>query len=239
MKKIEKGAEILWLLGILTVALGVAICSKADLGVSMIAAPAFIVNEYVIKFFPQFSVGMTEYSIQGIMLLLMCLIVGKFTWKYLLSFLAAVIYGYTLDFFIMILGGISAGSLPAQWCMLLLGDMITAFGVACFFRTYLPLQVYELFVAEVASCKKLDIIRTKRAFDISLLVISAVLAAVFFGDFENLSLTKSFHSLGAGTVVTTVINSVLIRLFGNLLDRVFGSTPAFPFLYKVLDRGSR
>jgi len=41
MKKFEKSAELLWLFGIIFVALGVAICSKADLGVSMIAAPAF------------------------------------------------------------------------------------------------------------------------------------------------------------------------------------------------------
>jgi hypothetical protein len=35
----QKSSELLWLLGIVLVALGVAVCSKADLGVSMIAAP--------------------------------------------------------------------------------------------------------------------------------------------------------------------------------------------------------
>ena len=39
MKKIQKSAELLWVFGIVFVALGVAICSKANLGVSMIAAP--------------------------------------------------------------------------------------------------------------------------------------------------------------------------------------------------------
>ena len=39
MKKIQKSAELLWVFGIVFVALRVAICSKANLGVSMIAAP--------------------------------------------------------------------------------------------------------------------------------------------------------------------------------------------------------
>ena len=35
----QKSSELLWLLGIVLAALGVAVCSKADLGISMIAAP--------------------------------------------------------------------------------------------------------------------------------------------------------------------------------------------------------
>lgn len=236
VKKIEKGGELLWLLGVIFVALGVAICSKADLGVSMIAAPAFIVNEYVSEFFPQSTVGMMEYLIQGFMLVLLCILVRKFTWKYLMSFAVAVIYGYTLDLFLLILNRVSAVSLLSQWILLLIGDAVTAFGVACFFRTYLPLQVYELFVAELSSCKKLDIIRTKRWFDITLLLASVALALVLFGDVRNISLTNSFHSLGPGTIVTTIINSILIRYSGKFIDRFFGSGHAFPSLYEALKR---
>lgn len=43
MVKIKKSAEILWVLGIFFVALGVSLCSKANLGFSMIAAPALVV----------------------------------------------------------------------------------------------------------------------------------------------------------------------------------------------------
>lgn len=37
-KKLNRGGELCWVLGILFISLGVAICKKADLGVSMIAA---------------------------------------------------------------------------------------------------------------------------------------------------------------------------------------------------------
>ena len=70
MKKLQKSSELLWVFGVVFVALGVAICSKADLGVSMIAAPAFVVYDAISSLWSGFSVGMVEYIIQGILLVI-------------------------------------------------------------------------------------------------------------------------------------------------------------------------
>ena len=86
MKKLQKTSELLWVFGIVFVALGVAICSKADLGVSMIAAPAFVVYEALAGLWDGFSVGMVEYIIQGILLIILCIIIRKFNWRFLLAF---------------------------------------------------------------------------------------------------------------------------------------------------------
>lgn len=240
MKKIEKASELLWLLGIVFVAFGVSICSKADLGVSMIAAPAFVVCEAVQAVWSGLSVGVTEYIIQGLMLVILCLVLRRFDWRYLLAFAVAVLYGYVLNFFLWLMDGVSFDTVFLRWLMLLVGDVVTAFGVACFFRTYMPLQVYELFVAELSRCFALDINKVKWAFDISLLIISSLLALTLFGDagsFDWSSLYyRSFHSIGLGTLVTTAINSPIIRLMGRLVDRLFGSAPRFPGLKAVLER---
>ena len=197
MKMLRKTSELLWLFGIVFVALGVAICSKANLGVSMIAAPAFVVYEAIAPLSEMLSVGVTEYIIQGLMLVLMCIIVRRFTWRYLLAFAVAVIYGYTLNFFLWLLSGIEFSTVAARWVMLIAGDIITAFGVACFFRTYMPLQVYELFVAEIADRFHFNINKTKWIFDLSLLIISIVLAVTLFGD------VKSFDWSTIGYSVST------------------------------------
>ena len=147
MVKIKKSNELLWLFGIIFVAFGVSICNKANLGVSMIAAPAFIISEALSEISTFFTVGATEYIIQGLLLIILCLVIKKFDWRFLLSFAVAVIYGYTLDFFLWITESIVIDSVVSRWIALIIGDMITAFGVACFFRTYMPLQVYELFVS--------------------------------------------------------------------------------------------
>ena len=127
-----------------------------------------------------------------------------------------------------------------RWVMLIVGDIITAFGVACFFRTYMPLQVYELFVAEIAARFKINISKVKSGFDVSLLIISAVLALTLFGDVTSFDWTTigyaSFHSIGLGTLVTTAINSPIIALMGKLIDKIFEPSPLFGKLEKVLKR---
>ena len=241
MKKISKSSELLWLLGIIFVALGVCICSKADLGVSMIAAPAFIVSEAILKFSDIFSVGVTEYIIQGLMLMLMCIIVRRFNWRYLLAFAVAVIYGYTLNLFLWLFRGVTFDATWCRWVMLIVGDLIIALGVACFFRTYMPLQVYELFVAEISNRFHFSINKVKSAFDITLLALSIILAITLFGDIATFDFTTithtSYHSIGLGTLVTTLINSPLIALMGKLVDRIFEPSPKFKKLEAVLKRG--
>lgn len=239
MIKIKKSNELLWLFGIVFVALGVSICSKADLGVSMIAAPAFIISEALSELSNFFSVGVTEYIIQGILLFLLCIVIRRFDWRFLLSFAVAVIYGYTLDFFLWLTEGIVIEAVVAKWVALIIGDMITAFGVACFFRTYMPLQVYELFVSEISKKFNIIITKVKSGFDISLLVISILLAFTLFGDNSPVKWSEigsfSFHNLGLGTIITTVINAPLIALSGIIIDALFDNSPRFIKLKKFLN----
>lgn len=238
MKKIKKASELLWLLGIFSLAFGVALCGKANLGVSMIAAPSFIISEALSAFWSVFSVGVTEYVLQGVILIILCLVVRSFNWRYLLTFAVAVLYGYCLNFFLWLLGGLSPAFLWERWLMLLLGDLLVGFGVACFFRTYLPLQVHELFVSEFSSKFEISISKVKPVFDVTLLVISLVLAFTLFGDVRSFDWSKitheAYHSIGLGTLVTTAINSPIIKLMGKLLDRFFESTPRFDKLNKFL-----
>ena len=229
------------MLGIVFVAFGVSICSKADLGVSMIAAPAFVISEALSPLWSFFNVGVTEYVFQGLLLILLCIIIRRFNWRYLLAFAVAVLYGYTLNLFIWLLGGLEVSSIPMRWVLLLVGDCFTSFGVACFFRTYMPLQVYELFVAEVARRFNLAIGKIKWSFDITLLAISLILAFTLFGDAGSFDWSSiwysSFHSIGLGTLVTTAINSPLIAFMGKIVDRFFEPTARFDKLEKVLKIG--
>ena len=238
MKKITKSAELLWVFGILFVALGVAICSKANLGVSMIAAPAFVLAEALGSLWSGFSVGMIEYIFQGLILVVLCLAVGRFNWRYLLAFAVAFIYGNVLDLFLWILGSTPFDAVWLRWVMLVVGDIVTALGVACFFRTYMPAQVYELFVSEMTRRYKISLPKMKWIFDLALLGLSILLALTLFGDVADFDLSTiayaSFHSIGLGTLVTTFINSPIIAAVGKLLDKIFEPTPLIPRLERVL-----
>ncbi len=239
MLKVKKSSELMWLFGTIFVALGVAICSKANLGVSMIAAPAFVLAEALSTLWSGFSVGVVEYIFQGVLLIILCFIIKSFRWKYLLAFLVAVIYGYTLDLFLLIFSSVEFNYVALRYVMLIVGDVCVSFGVACFFRTYMPLQVYELFVSESSKAFNSNINKIKYLFDGALLIVSITLAFTLFGDVKTFDWSTiwycSFHSIGLGTIITTIINSPIITFMGKVIDKVFVNEPLFPKLKRILD----
>ena len=238
-KKIPKCNELMWILGILFVALGVCLCSKSDLGVSMIAAPAFIVYEAVQSYWSGFSVGMIDYLIQGIILCIVCIVIRKFNWRFLLAFLTSVIYGYVLDMWILIFKNVIIDPIYLKWIILIIGDCSIAFGVACFFRTYLPLEVAELAVKEISFSYKLQITKFKWVYDAICLVVSFILAISIFRDITKFDWSTiyytSYHHIGLATFITAAINAPLIKLSGIVIDKVFDTSPLIPKLANFLD----
>lgn len=240
LRKPNKGGEIYWLLGIMLISIGVSICKKADLGVSMIAAPAFIIYELTSEAVPFFTVGVVEYIVQAFFALLLCAVVGKVKISYLLSIVVGVIYGYVLDLWLMVFGTEPFEQIWLRYIMLIVGDIVIATGVACFFRTYLPIQSYDIFVKEVSLRYGLKVNRFKLVYDVGLLAISVVLALVVFDDLKTFNWAEiyktSFHSLGLGTLITTFINAPLITIIGKGLDKVLGKEPLVPKLKYFLER---
>lgn len=228
-----------WLLGALLVSLGVAICNRADLGVSMIAAPAFIIHDALLQVTDVLSIGVIEYLVQGFIILLTCLIVKRFNWRYLLSFLTAVIYGYFIDMWMLIIGTEPFEELWMRWIMLIVGDVVTAVGVAFFFRTYLPVEAYELCVHEIVRVHKFNFHKVKWIFDFSCLAVSIILAFSLFGDVTTFDwstiYTHSFHHIGLGTIVTTIISAPIIRLASKLLVFLVGTDALIKPAYKLLN----
>lgn len=223
--------------GVLFVALGLAICSKTNLG---ILGPAFIINEAVALQCKSLSVGVIEYTFQGLLLIILCFAIWHFNWRYLLAFAVAVLHGYTLNLYLWIFDGISFDIQWLRWIVFFVGELIIALGVACFFRSYLPLNVYDLFVAEFSQKFRFNINKTKWVFDLSMLTISVVLAFTLFddaGSFDWLSIGNScFHTIGLGTIIIPVTLSPLVALTGKLIDRCFTPSTSFRKVEKLLKR---
>lgn len=213
MKKITKMNEAAWVIGVILCSLGVALCTKANFGLSMIAAAPYIIHLKLSEFFSGYTQGASEYVWQGLLLAMMCIAVKKFKARYLLSFGAAVVFGTMVDLWLGALGGGGAyESFAVRIAAFAVGELLTALAVAFYFRTDIPLQIYELAVVEIAKAYGFDKNRVKLANDAAMLGISVILA-VF--------LNKSPKGLGAGTVIITLVNAPLIKLFGSVLDKFF------------------
>lgn len=218
--------EMAWVLGVILCALGVCLLTKAGFGLSMVAAPAYILHLKWVQIFPFFSQGTAEYVFQGVLLILLCIIIRKFNWRFLLSFVTAVIFGLVLDGWFWIFSGNSVyGSVLLRVLCFVFGELITALAIAFFFRTSWPLEIYELFVTEIARKFNLQNNKVKQFFDIVILLLS-VIFAVF--------LNHSAKGLGIATVIIAFINAPLIAIFGRMLDRYFTFDPLFKKLDFIL-----
>lgn len=220
MKKIQKMNEAAWIMGIILCAFGVALATKANLGLSMIAAPPYIIHLFMRNFLPWYTQGTSEYVWQGVLLIFMCIIVRRFKVKYLLTFACAMIFGFAVDGALFLLGGGGAyEELSTRIIAFIASEIITATAIACYFRTDMPLPVCELLVSEVSKRYSLSINKVKQVTDISMLVLSLVLA---------LALNRSFTGIGIGTIIITLVNASMIAIAGKVLDRFFEFSPRFP-----------
>lgn len=228
MKRIGRMNELAWVLGIILCSLGVCLCTKAGFGLSMIAAPPYILHLKMVEFFPWYSQGTSEYIWQGALLIIMCVIVRRFKWRYLLSFVSGILFGFALDGWLKLFGGNGVYmDMTARIISFVFGEAVTALAIAFYFRTRMPLQIYELVVVEIADKYKMNKDRTKLYNDILMLAVSVVFAA---------GLNHSFAGIGIGTVIITLVNAKLIEFFGRILDRLFTFEPRFPGLIKALDK---
>lgn len=206
--------ELSYVLGTLILALGTALMERADFGMSMVVAPAYILHLKLSQVLPFFSFGMAEYSLQAVLLVLIGLILRRFKLSYLGSFATAVFYGVVLDGWIWAVGFIPDWGLAGRVVFFVAGLLLGSVGVALFFHTYITPEAYELLVKEIATGKGLPISRVKTVYDCISCGVSIVLSFLFFG-------FGHFEGVKLGTVLCALINGRLIGAISARLESRF------------------
>lgn len=212
MKKVPFG-ELAFVLGVVFTCMGVALMVSSDLGLSMVAAPAYILGEK----FAFLTTGMAEWGIQGTLFILGCVLMRRFSFPLLLSLAVAALNAAVLDVMLTIFAGVSAASFMGQLFLYLLGLLSLSLGIAFAFRSYLPCQVHEMFVKVVSEHFGWNRDKCKIAYDWIFLALALTLSLCFF---------RRLVGIGIGTVIGTIGNGPLIALWGKGLDKVFNFAPA-------------
>lgn len=222
MKKLTLYSEVSYLLGIVTLAVGTAFMKLADLGLSMVVAPPYILHLKISEYLPFFSFGMSAYCFQAVLLIVLSLILKRFRITYLFSFLTAVTYGVVLDAVLPVISLLAVNGMGGRILFYAIGMLFCSLGVAFYFHTYLSPEAYDLFVKEVSKHFKKDIRKVKTIYDCSSCLFAVVLSFIFFGLWH-------FEGAKIGTIVCALINGSIIGLFGKLFDRIFVFKDAFKF----------
>ena len=61
--------EMAYVIGVITLAFGTALMERADFGMSMVVAPAYLIYLKISEYFSWFSFGMAEYCFQAFLIL--------------------------------------------------------------------------------------------------------------------------------------------------------------------------
>ena len=140
MKKITLHSELIYILATLILSFSSAMQTAANLGISMIIAPAYIVSQKLTFL----TFGQSEYLVQGLVFIAFCVLMKGFKPVYLASFGTALFYGAALDMWRTVIPAFNQsvtvpGSMPMPVRIAMLGSgmIITATAVALFFHTYL------------------------------------------------------------------------------------------------------
>ena len=216
--------ELAYLAGIVILAFGTALMERADFGMSMVVAPAYLIHLKVSQYLPFFTFGVAEYLFQALLLVLLSLVMGKAKKSYLLSFATAFLYGTVLDITIRIVGLLPWSGILWQIVFYMAGLVICSVGVALLLHTYLPPEAYELVVKEFSQKFRMSIGKTKTIYDCCSCVVGIVLSLVFF---------RAFVGVKWGTIVCAIINGWLIGRVSVFLETRFVWKDALPLRSKL------
>ena len=204
--------EAAYIAGLIVLAFSVALMEAADFGMSMVVSPAYLIYLKISEYLSFYTFGMGEYTFQAILLIFTVVILERFRRYYLFSFVTAVIYGFILDFAMMLVAFIPIEAIHVRIISYAAGIIIGAAAIAMLFHTYISLEVYELFVKEFSEKYNIKISRVKTVYDCCSCVLAICMSFAFFGLFQ-------FRGVKIGTVICALINGTLIGKFSELYDR--------------------
>lgn len=213
--------EMAYVVGLVLLTLGTALMEKADLGMSMVVAPAYLVYLKISQSAPWFTFGMAEYCLQAVLLIILTVVLRKFKIACLFSFCTAVLYGLILDLWIRAVGYLPGGGLYSV-ILYIAGVLLCALGVAMLFRTYIAPEAYELLVKEISAKYRKNIAVVKTVYDCCSCGAAVILSFVFFG-------FGHFEGVKLGTVLCALLNGWLIGRFGAWLEKRFDFRDGLPF----------
>jgi len=219
--KIKRFSEASFLLGAILLGFATSMMSKAGFGLSMVVAPCYVLADKL----QIVSTGTMCYLFQGALIIVTSIIMGKFRFTYLFSFLSAVIFGLAVDFFDAVI--FDHIQTPELWQRILLYAVaipINSLSITLLLRSYFPPQAPELFVKELSRKNSWQIHKTKYVYDLTSCAVSILLSLLFF---------RQLRFIGVGTVICAFINAPLIGFYGRFFDKFIDFSALFPRIEKI------
>jgi len=191
---------LLFTLGMFSMAFGISCVIKSMLGSSPISSIPYVLNlEYPL------SIGTFTFIVNMIFLLIQILLLRKnFQAIQLLQIPITIIFSFFIDLSMHLLAPLTPELYSSRLITVLIGTSFLSFGVSLEMIGNVVKLAGEGIVHAIAITFHLDFGNTKTGFDLSLVIITAVLSWIYFGEFRGIR---------EGTLISAMITGTIARFF--------------------------
>lgn len=198
---------LIYCLGLLSLAFGVAFSVNSNLGVSPVNSLPYVISRIV-----NVQMGTCVTAVFCFYILLQILILGrKFNPVNLLQIVFSTIFGYFVDFAKMVLGDFTIPTYFGQLTMLAISIPLIAVGIAL----YMDAQLVPMPMEGLSSCLAnkfgVSFPNMKTIVDCLVVGIGLVLCFAFLGKLDGLR---------EGTIITAVVTGKVIALIKKPLSPI-------------------
>ena len=205
----------LFILGLFILSLGIAMATRANLGVSAVSS-----IPYVLSLSLPFSLGQITIVVQLIYVLIEIAILRKnFKPFNFLQIGVVVLFGYFNDFSLMLVSGIHADHYPVQWILCVVSMFLIALGVNMEVRAGVLMLAIDGLVVAISKTFHIDFGKVKVISDCTQVGIAVVCSFL---------LAHHLQGVREGTIAAAVFVGMIIKLYNKKLGWFFnwlGLTP--------------
>ncbi len=196
-------------IGLLAMALGVAVAVKSNLGVSPISSVP-----YVVSLITDFTIGELTIIMHFILMAFqLVLLRRRFPKVQLLQLPVGIAFGYMIDLFMFLLSGYAAQTYAERCGLCVFSLILLGFGVFCEVKADVAMLPGEGFVSALTTVTGIHFSRNKVIVDASLVAISVLISFVY---------CASLQGVREGTIAAAIAVGIIAGIFlrkVTILDR--------------------
>jgi uncharacterized membrane protein YczE len=202
-------------LGLIFVAVGVALSLKSNLGTAPISCPPAVMNLQ----WSFLSVGTLTWMMHIVLILIQAAILRRrFKVSYLMQIPAAFVFGYLCDAAIWAFDWLQVDSYETQMFLCILTILVTAIGVRLEVIGNAWMLAGEMTTVVLSDVTQTRFSTVKVLFDIFCVILSAAFAWFAFG---YLTGNGSSVVIREGTLILAICTGLCMKLTDTVVDKVF------------------
>ncbi|QIB70691.1 cytidylate kinase family protein [Aminipila butyrica] len=195
---------VIFLIGLFINSFGVSFITKASLGTSPISSIPYVLS---LAFKP--TLGNFTILFSLILIIMQMIILGKkFQMIQLIQIPVSIIFGYFIDYSMLLLSSFQPELYAMKGLSLLIGCFILGFGVYIEVLADVVMLPGEAFVKAITTRFGTDFGTTKVCFDASMTIMAGIMSLLVF---------QQLRGVREGTIIAALIVGLIAKQFGKTL----------------------